>query len=427
MNEYRVKPKDVAQLEQRAAALYPLPARLNGLALAALVIGVAGFVGGLAVAPGRAWAALLVNWLFWTGVCAASLAVTATFNVAGAWWGRVIQRLLSGLSAFLPFSLIPLVMLWFGRAYIFPWITEGTHNPWLQAGPLFARNFAMLALFVAVGLLYVARMLRLDMGALVSEGRLPREGLAARLSGNWRGLEHERARSLGAQRMLAPLVILLYVLVFSFLSVDFEMSQSPHFRSTMYPVIYFIGCYYAAFAAAAVLVSLWRRVDPLHTLLLGPNVRDLGNMVWGAAIFFGYVMWGQYFVFWMGNLPHEAGWHIIRWRTMPWTALSWTMLATGFIIPFFVLFARGVKNNPRALATLSLLPMLGVLLNRFQNVYPSLPNLGPSTFGLVEVAVSVGFVGAVALPYLWLMRRVPPFPVEDPNFFRAVAARGVEV
>lgn len=427
MNDYRVQPTEVAQLERRASALYPLPARLSGLALVALAIGAVGFGVGLAVAPGRAWAALLANWLFWTGLCAASLVVAATFNIVGAWWGRVIQRVLTGLAAFLPFSVIPLLALWFGREHIFPWLTVDHHNPWLDAGPLFARNLAMLVVFIVVGMVYMKHMLRLDVGTLVEEGRIPREGLAARLSANWRGADVESRRSAGGQRTLAPIVILLYVLVFSFLSVDFEMSQTSHFRSTMYPVIYFIGCYYAAWAAAAILVALWRRVEPLQSLLVGPGIRDLGNMMWGAAIFFGYVLWCQYFVFWMGNLPHEAGWHIARWRTMPWAILSWAMLASGFIIPFFVLFARGVKQSPRALASVAVLSLLGVFLCRFFNIYPSLPDLGPSTLGLVEAAITVGFLGAVALPYLWLMRRVPPFPVEDPLFFRTLAARGVEV
>jgi hypothetical protein len=270
-------------------------------------------------------------------------------------------------------------------------------------------------------------MLRLDVGRLVEEGRMERKGLAARLSANWRGLEDERKSSLRSQRTLAPIVVLLYALGFSILSVDLEMSQATEFRSTMFPVIYFIGCYYAAFATAAVLSYLWRSMDPLKEMLVGPNIRDLGNMIWGACIFFGYVTWDQYFVFWMGNLPHEAAWHITRWRTLPWGILAWVMLTLTFIAPFLLMFARGLKRNPSTLAAIAFLPVLGVLLNRFLNVFPSQPNLGPNTFGLVEAAVTIGFVGAVALPYLWLMRRVPAFPVEDPNFFRALAARGVEV
>jgi hypothetical protein len=41
--------------------------------------------------------------------------------------------------------------------------------------------------------------------------------------------------------------------------------------------------------------------------------------------------------------------------------------------------------------------------------------------------VTLGFLGAVALPYLWLVRRVPLFPIEDPLWLKSLATRGVKV
>ncbi len=47
--------------------------------------------------------------------------------------------------------------------------------------------------------------------------------------------------------------------------------------------------------------------------------------------------------------------------------------------------------------------------------------------GCWSASTALGFLGGVTLLYVWLMRRVPLFPVEDPMFFHAVAVREVEV
>jgi hypothetical protein len=103
------------------------------------------------------------------------------------------------------------------------------------------------------------------------------------------------------------------------------------------------------------------------------------------------------------------------------------MLAVVFIAPFFLLFNRILKRRSTALAAVGMLGLVGVLLQRFLNVMPSVAALGPTDFGLAEVTVTLGFIGAVALPYLWIVRRVPIFPIEDPLFIKALVTRGVKV
>jgi hypothetical protein len=395
-------------------------------AVVCVLVGAAGFGAGLAIAPGRAWGAFLANFLFWTALSMAGVVLVATFNVAGAWWGRSIQRITSGLGAFTPVAFLLLGALWLGRPYLFSrWNAEAT-NGWLNAPVVFLRDAVILAVAAALIGWTLYRSLRPDLGALADEGRLERRGLAAFLLRNWQGRQVERAKTTLFHRKMSPVVLLWYTLGYSVLAIDLDMSINPTFRSTMFPVIYWIGAFYSAFAAASILCIFWAKSAPVSEVIGQKQVRDLGNMLWGCSIFWAYVTWAQYFVIWMANLPPEAAFLIERWRT-GWGGLAWTMLVCSFIAPFFLLFMRGLKNSRQGVAVVGGIGMLGVLLQRFLDVMPGIPNLGPSTYGLVEVAITVGFVGIVALPYLWLMRRVPLFPIEDPLFLRMLETRGVEV
>lgn len=427
MSDRRLQPTEVRRLEGYAGALYKPAAWIQSAAIVCLLIGAVGFAVGLKMSPGRAWGAFLANFLFWTGLSMASMAMAATFNVSHAWWGRPIQRITSALSAFIPVALIPLGILWFGRHEIFWWLEEADRSPWLRIGPLFIRDAAILVIASCFALWSMRGSIRPDLGAMIEDGVIPRTGFAAWVTRGWTSRGEEKARSMLTLKVLAPVYLLVYVFGMSFLIIDLAMSLNPGFRSTMFPVIYWIGEYFGSFAAATILLCCWRTLKPLDELFSVAYARDLANMLWGTSIFWGYVNWSQYFVIWMGNLPTESAYVAARWRTQPWEPLAYAMLACSFLVPFFLLFLRGLKRTPNAIAAIGALGLLGILIQRFLDIFPGMRTLGPSDFGLVEIAVTIGFLGAVALPYLWLMRRVPVFPVEDPLFLRGLATRGVEV
>lgn len=428
MNENRLQPEEVKTLNRQAATLYSPAPWLVPAAAVLVIIGIIGFVAALKISPGRAWGAFLANFLFWTGLSAASVAIVATFNIAGSWWGRTVQRFVSPLVTFLPLSLIGLLIIWIGRDNLYHWTNWAERPEWLASVPgVFIRDAVIIIVMAALGHWMLYREARVDVGAMVEAGRMERKGLASTLLKGWRGMEPEQLKTRRLMRNMSPIIIILYVLGFTTISFDLEMSIARHWQSSMFPGIYWLGQFYAGFAATTVLLLLWRRRAPVEDVVSSHNLMDLGNMMWGACIFWAYVNWAQYFVIWMGNLPHEAAWHILRWRVQPWEGLAFVMLAVVFIAPFILLFNRLLKRQTASLAAVGFLGMLGVLLQRFLYVMPSVATLGPTDHGLAEVTVTLGFLGAVALPYMWLARRVPLFPVEDPLFFNAVAARGVKV
>ena len=64
--------------------------------------------------------------------------------MTNARWARPLLRISEGLGAFLPISLVLLVVVFLGRDYILPYATEHYHHPkdvWLNMTFVITRNF----------------------------------------------------------------------------------------------------------------------------------------------------------------------------------------------------------------------------------------------------------------------------------------------
>ena len=122
----------------------PLPPFLRAGAIMLAVAGAAGFAILLAVGqPQRAWTAYLINWLFWTGLALGGILFHAVTNVAKGRWSAPLVRIGEASVAFLPVSFVLFLLLWFGKAHLWPWVAQPIHEPhvkelWLQPGFMFA-------------------------------------------------------------------------------------------------------------------------------------------------------------------------------------------------------------------------------------------------------------------------------------------------
>lgn len=413
-------------LVRRAEGIYAPAGWVVPAGVACLVVGAIAFAIGAALSPGWLWGSLLANWLFWTGIAQAAVVIAAIIPLAPARWGPSYQRIALGLASFLPVSLALFVVLWAGRSALFSWVGRPAGNPWLNAPELYGRDGLGIVLLTGFSLWFAGLSLRPDLGLLRERGvGIGRFG--ALMTRGWRGADEEWRRSARLMHNLAPVILIGYPWVYSLLAQDLLVALAPPFRSTVFLVIYFIGEFYAALAAVAVLAFAWRLRAGLGNLIAPFQSLDLGNLMWGASWFWMYLSWCEYVVIWYGNLPFRVFHFALKWRALPWEPVAWAALALTFFIPFLLLFSRPLKSSPRALAGIGGVVLAGVLMQQYLNVLPFVPALGPWPFGFILIGITIGFLGAVALPYAWLMRRVPLFPIANPLLFRAVALRDVEV
>jgi Ni/Fe-hydrogenase subunit HybB-like protein len=140
----------------------------------------------------------------------------------------------------------------------------------------------------------------------------------------------------------------------------------------------------------------------------------------------GYLFYVQFLVIWYGNLPEETRYIILRIRTSPWEPLAWAVLVLIFIIPFVTLLSRKIKSRPGIMALLGSLILIGMWLERYLLIAPSLMKGRISSPGMTEVLISAGFLGAMALTVILFLRTFPLLPVSDPLFCETFTAPPAE-
>jgi hypothetical protein len=126
------------------------------------------------------------------------------------------------------------------------------------------------------------------------------------------------------------------------------------------------------------------------------------------------MLWSQYLVIWYGDLPEETEFIAHRMQGS-WAPLTWIALAMAFFIPFALLLSRAIKTHVRGLTTIALLVLVGMWLERFILVAPSLWHESGIPLGLTEVLITAGVFSLFAWCYGTFLRAFPVLPVSDPR------------
>src|ERR1700674_255825 len=371
-----------ARLEREAMKPQPVDS-VAGVAvrtLASAMIVVGAIASGLALMHGSAaiaWQAYLVNLLFFLGVAQGALVASAAFYLTQAKWGGSTPYRLG--EAFAPFLWVGFFLffgLYFGRSLIFPWVTHpiAQKAAWLNIPFLFARDGIGLGMMAAASFAFIR----------VSRGDDARA---------WTIATEDITLPPHSIRVFAPLVAVLFAVVCTLISFDLVMSLAPVWRSTLFGWYFFAGAFWSGLAAMALTAVVLRGRLGEHNLFTNPTVmHDYGKMVFAFSVFWIYLMFAQYIVIWYGDLPVETFFIVQRVHHMPWPPLSRACLVFIWMIPFIVLMSVRTKKTPMILGTVSALGLVGMWLERYVLVVPSLsPNAIP--FGPTQFLISLGFLG----------------------------------
>lgn len=381
------------------------------------LVGVLAFAYGIISGDGtRAWQALLVNFLFFAGLAHAGVAISAILQATCARWGRSLKRLSEATAAFLPVAFILLLVLLAGITNWAPWVSEPVEarRLWLNVPFFVARQTLLFVLLSGLSLTYVYRSLRPDVGMLDESGERQATGFARRLIGGWNGVVDERARNQRSQDVLAPCVLIAYGWIVSIVAIDFVVALDPHWFSTLVGAYYFVGNLFIGVAFLSV-AAIWTRDRlRLQDYIGDRQLYDVGKLLFGFCILWAYMLWSQYLVIWYGDLPEETEFIAHRMQGS-WAPLTWIALALAFFIPFALLLSRAIKTHVRGLTTIALFVLVGMWLERFILVAPSLWHESGIPFGLTEVLITAGVFSLFAWCYGTFLRAFPVLPVSDPR------------
>jgi hypothetical protein len=275
-------------------------------AVAAIVGGFA-FLWALKSAPDRAWQAYHFNFVFWIAVAQAMVVFAGTQKLAKGHWAGLVIRFAEAAVAFLFVAVVLFFGLLFGREHLFGWL-HATPRPelglWFTTKFFFLRNGLILAGLAVLSWRFVHRDMAPDFRELAErrpvavdpeeKGRITRD---------------------------AAIMVVAFAFGYSLLGFDLVMSLNYRWVSNLYGAFYFMGGFLGALGAIAIITLILRRAMQLEHLISPKQIHDLGKLVFGFTVFWGYLMWSQFLVIWYGNMPEET--YFVWYRLWgPWCLRS---------------------------------------------------------------------------------------------------------
>ncbi|MGE0449391.1 MAG: hypothetical protein AB7Q29_07390 [Vicinamibacterales bacterium] len=377
------------------------------MSLIVATIGGAALAVGAFIDPAQAAFSYLTAFVSVAGILVAALMLVLIQHVIGATWFVVMRRATEDVTAALP-VLIPLfVPIAVGMHWLYPWVHPADLDEVARESVLRKSAYLNTPFFLVRSAAYLASWV--IVGDRLRRWSLDQDGPSGRV---WRWDSPDRIGG-------PALILLAFTLAFA--AIDWVMSLSPDWYSTIFGVQLFAGAMVGALGLLAVLAD-----TPGHTTLSGAVSAEhraaIGKMILTFATFWAYVSFAQLLIVWIGDLPVEIRWYLPRARGS-WLAFGLAVAFGHFVVPVVAMVPHAWKRRA------SILRRLGVwlLFMHYADVYWLVtPARHPGGVALhwldaAALATVAGIVGGVAL---WRARDHARIPIGDPSLDRSLRYSG---
>jgi len=377
--------------------------RIRQRALVAGVIGLVICILGLIKSPDRFFQSYLLAFIFVLGLTLGSLGLLMLQHLTGGNWGIMIRRPLESATRNLPLVAVLFVPIFFGMKYLYAaWLNA----PASGEGALseFQRSYLTPNGFRVRAILYFALW-----------------GILVFLFNRWSREQDANPEDTAVRRRFKTLAgpgIILYVFVMSFAAIDWAMSLSPHWASTIYGFIFIAGQLISSMSLMIAIVVLLARTGPLSGVLQPRHIHDLGKLLLAFVMLWAYFQFSQLLIIWSGNQPEEITFYYSRLHSQ-WGVVAVIVVIFHFFVPFFLLLSRDLKRNPRLLPGVAIWLIFMRLVDLYWYTRPQFtPSALPTIWDLGA---------ALALGGLWFfffagqLKQLPVLPVGDPKLAEAIA------
>ncbi|NMC20872.1 MAG: quinol:cytochrome C oxidoreductase, partial [Thermogutta sp.] len=213
--------------------------------------------------------------------------------------------------------------------------------------------------------------------------------------------------------------LLLYALTVTVAAIDWLMSLTPHWFSTIYGLYYFSGAIVGGTAFLILLILTLRGTGRLDSRLVTvEHLHDLGKLLFGFVIFWGYIAFSQYMLIWYANMPEETQYYLPR-QSGGWVWVSIALIVGHLFIPMLGLMSRAAKRNAYSLAFWS----IWLLVFHWLDVYwLVMPKVNPefAGFGWIDGLTAAGGLLVFSAAVLDRLAAAPLVPLRDPRLSEAL-------
>ena len=391
---------------------FKAPASVSRLQSGGIVVGgVALLVAifGAMKSPADFYHSYIFSYMLILGLTVGSLGLLMLQHLTGGIWGIVIRRPLEAASRNLWLMLILFIPIVMGMKYLYSgnesetgWLNapkEGEHalTSW-QQGYLTSGGFLTRAVIYFV--IWIGLMLVFNNWSKQQDQESSGEGLKQRL------------------KTLAAPGVILYILAMTFAAIDWVMSLSPRWASTIYGFLFVAGQAISAMALMIAVIVLLAGSDPFHEIIKKRHLHDLAKLLFAFNMLWAYFAFSQLLIIWSGNQPEEITFYRSRLNGQ-WGVVAVMVLLFSFAIPFLLLLSRDVKRTASVVSKIAVWMIFMRLVDLYWMTRPEFTSRAVPTW--LDIVVPIALIG------LWLgffamnLKQRPLLPLGDPNLSEALA------
>lgn len=332
-----------------------------------------------------------VGALFWVGIEYVSSAV----------WSTALRRPFEFLSGVIPFLIILALPLLFNMHGIFEW----THRGLFKSDPtmLIKAPYLNIPFFIVRTIIVFASWWL----------------FYALIIRNSKTQDATRDQNLTRKNVkLSAAFMPIFGITLTVFAIDWLMSLTPDWFSTVFGVYIFSGAVLAAMAFATLLIVKLNEKNLFPVKLTPDHYYNLGAFLFAFVNFWAYIGFSQFMLQWYGNLRDETSWYIPRMHGS-WATVLIILVLVQFVIPFFFLITKPAKMDPRRLVFISIWLLAAHAIDIYWMVMPVYKSAG-ATFGISEIAYLFLSTGMILAVFVYKAKRSNMVPVGDPKLQRGL-------
>jgi Ni/Fe-hydrogenase subunit HybB-like protein len=365
------------------------------------------------------WGLYITDFVFWIGIGHAGTLISAILYLFRARWRTSIFRAAEAMTIFAVmtaglFPIIHLGRMWFAY-FLFPYPNQRGLWPNFKS-PLMWDVFAV-STYLSISTVFFVVGLVPDVAVLRDHTHGWRRRLYGLLALGWEGTDRQWRHYRRAYGLFAALATPLVLSVHSVVSWDFAMALVPGWHSTLFAPFFVDGAIFSGFAMVLVLILPMRRIFDLYAFIQDRHLDALAKLLLATGLVLTYFYACDLFTAWYSGDNIERA--SLVWRA---TGSYWWLAALQYVcnavVPL-VLFWKAARRSPITLSVVSVAVLIGMWLERFNIIVPSLAHgFYPFTWGLfvpiaVDSTITVASFAWFFLLFLGFIRVMPSVSIVE--------------
>jgi molybdopterin-containing oxidoreductase family membrane subunit len=335
-------------------------------------------------------------------------------------------------------ALMPLVHL--GRLWRFYWFTpyDFAHGIWPDIRSPLVWDPMAITTYLTGSILFVYTALIPDLAVIRDRSTGWRQTVYGILSLHWHGNPRQWKLQAIAGILLSALILPVFVSVHSIVSWDFGVSLVPSWHVTVFAPYFVIGAVHSGVSAVVTLMAIMKKLYKLDNYIWEEHFDAVGRLLVVVATAWLFFFWlDMVFAFWLAEEQELTVWRL-RLFHAPWSWLFLTFIVFSYVIPVPLWLSRRVRRNLTLMIITTLMVNVGMWLERFIIVVPSLMQKQPFTFdyasyqpSIVEITIVGGSFAMVGFLILMFSKFFPLIPLweakEGQRLGDAIKVGGISV